>query len=104
MVATLLASDPADRLATGAQVVRALRGELAVFAPRAVPSVAVLPFANMSADADNVFFSDGITDDIIGALTNVPGVKVAARASAFTFRAADVDLRVVGETLGVRSW
>jgi serine/threonine-protein kinase len=102
LVAALLAPEPGDRLSSGAQVLRALRGELAVAAPRATPSVAVLPFANMTADADNAFFSDGITDDIIGALTKVSALKVAARASAFTFRGADVDLRVVGERLGVR--
>jgi serine/threonine-protein kinase len=101
-VEKLLEKAPDDRLASGAFVVRALKGEVTLAARTVVPSVAVLPFANMSADADNQFFSDGITDDIIGALTKVAGLKVAARASAFTFRGADVDLAAVGEKLGVK--
>ncbi len=101
-VERLLERDPADRLSNGATVVQALRGDVEVAARREAPSIAVLPFANMSSDADNVFFSDGITDDIIIALTRVSGLKVAARVSAFTFRSADVELAVVGERLGVR--
>ncbi|MDP1859264.1 MAG: protein kinase [Gemmatimonadaceae bacterium] len=101
-VERLLEREPVARLSSGATVVRALRGEVELAARREAPSIAVLPFANMSSNADNVFFSDGITDDIIGALTRVPGLKVAARASAFTFRSADVDLATVGERLGVR--
>jgi serine/threonine-protein kinase len=101
-VERLLERDPDQRLSSGATVVQALRGAIEVAARREVPSIAVLPFANMSNDTENAFFSDGITDDIIGALTKVGGLKVAARASAFTFRAADVDLRRVGEQLGVR--
>jgi hypothetical protein len=101
-VEQLLEKDAAARLASGAQVVRTLAGEL-VLAPRQeVPSVAVLPFANMSADPDNAYVADGITDDIIIALTRLPGLKVAARTSAFTFRGADVDLQQVGAMLGVR--
>jgi eukaryotic-like serine/threonine-protein kinase len=101
-VQRLLERDPSARLTSGATVMKALRGEVEVAPRREVPSIAVLPFANMSSDADNVFFSDGITDDIIGALTRVAGLKVAARASAFIFRGADVDLAAVGERLGVR--
>jgi serine/threonine-protein kinase len=101
-VEKLLEKAPEDRLTSGAHVVRALKGEVVLEAKREVPSVAVLPFANMSADADNAFFSDGITDDIITALGKLPGLKVAARASAFSFRGADVDLAAVGEKLGVR--
>jgi serine/threonine-protein kinase len=101
-VEQLLEKDAAARLASGAQVVRTLAGEL-VLAPRQeVPSVAVLPFANMSADPDNAYFADGITDDIIIALTRLPGLKVAARTSAFQLRGPDVSLASVGEMLGVR--
>jgi TolB-like protein len=101
-VERLLEKAPEARLATGAEAARALSGELALAPRREVPSVAVLPFANMSADPDNAFFADGITDDIIVALTRLPGLKVAARASAFTFRGAEVELRQVGTALGVR--
>jgi TolB-like protein len=105
LVSRLLAKVPEDRLATGAQVVEALRtGEPVPGAPRRPEaSVAVLPFANMSPDPDNEFFSDGITDDVIVALTSVKGLKVAARTSSFAFKNRDADLSAVGRTLGVRT-
>ncbi len=103
VVERMLEREPADRLTTGITVVHALRGDVEVARRREAPSIAVLPFANMSSDPDNTFFSDGITDDIIVALTRVPGLKVAARASAFTFRGTEVDLVTVGEDLGVRN-
>jgi serine/threonine-protein kinase len=64
-------------------------------------SVAVLPFRNMSNDPENVFFSDGIAEDLIGALTRMPSLRVAARGSAFRFRDADVEPRAIGAALGV---
>ena len=104
-VAKLLEKEPGARYTTGALVVEALRSrENAVTASRHPDSsVAVLPFVNMSADPDNEFFSDGITDDIIMALTRVPGLKVAARASVFTFKRTDAALATIGATLGVRT-
>jgi TolB-like protein/Tfp pilus assembly protein PilF len=64
-------------------------------------SIAVLPFVNMSGDAKNEYFSDGITEEILNALAQVPGLKVAARTSAFAFKGKDPDLRKVGEALDV---
>ncbi len=64
-------------------------------------SIAVLPFANMSGDAKNDYFSDGITEEILDALAQIPDLKVAARTSAFAFKGKAQDLRQVGETLGV---
>ena len=64
------------------------------------PSIAVLPFANMSADDENQYFSDGLSEEIINALTRLPGLRVIARTSAFRFR-GEHDLRKVGEKLGV---
>ena len=64
-------------------------------------SVAVLPFRNLSADADNAFFSDGITEDLIDALARIGGLRVASRASAFRFRDEGQDLKDVGAALGV---
>ncbi len=74
-------------------------------APAAVPepSVAVLPFINMSADPENDFFADGIAVDLIAALTNVQGLKVAARASSFAFRSMNADVGAIARTLGVRA-
>jgi adenylate cyclase len=74
----------------------------ATAAPVVVPrSIAVLPFVNMSGDAANEYFSDGITEEILNALTQIPDLKVAARTSAFAFKGKDEDLRKVGDTLGV---
>jgi serine/threonine-protein kinase len=64
-------------------------------------SVAVLPFANMSGSADDEYFSDGVSEEIINALTQLPGLRVAARTSAFSFKGKNEDLRTVGEKLGV---
>ncbi|HET6906098.1 MAG TPA: tetratricopeptide repeat protein [Rhodanobacteraceae bacterium] len=64
-------------------------------------SVAVLPFVNMSGDPKNDYFSDGITEEILNALAQVPNLKVAARTSAFAFKGKEEDLRKVGEVLDV---
>jgi TolB-like protein/Tfp pilus assembly protein PilF len=64
------------------------------------PAIAVLPFANMSTDKENEYFSDGLSEEIINALTKVPGLRVIARTSAFRFR-GEQDLRKVGEVLQV---
>jgi serine/threonine protein kinase/tetratricopeptide (TPR) repeat protein len=65
------------------------------------PSVAVLPFTSMSADPENEFFADGVTEEIINALANIEDLHVAARTSAFSFKGKHVDLRVVGDRLNV---
>ncbi len=64
-------------------------------------SVAVLPFDNFSAERDTDYLSDGLTEEITAALSRVPGLRVAARNSAFTFKSKKEDLRKVGKTLGV---
>lgn len=64
-------------------------------------SIAVLPFVNLSGDPQNKYFSDGITEEILNALAQIPDLKVAGRASAFQFNSKDEDLRKVGQTLGV---
>ena len=64
-------------------------------------SIAVLPFVNMSADSDNEYFSDGITEEIINALTTVQGLKVIARTSSFAFKNKNIDVRKIGSQLGV---
>jgi adenylate cyclase len=67
------------------------------------PSIAVLPFLNMSADAEQEYFSDGITEDIITDLSKVTGLLVIARNSTFTYKGRAVDIRVVGRELGARA-
>lgn len=64
-------------------------------------SIAVLPFVNMSGDPKNDYFSDGITEEILDALAQLPHLKVAARTSAFAFKGKAEDLRKVGEVLDV---
>jgi TolB-like protein len=64
-------------------------------------SIAVLPFVNMSEDAGNEYFSDGISEEILNALAKVKELKVAGRTSSFAFRGKEMDLRQIGETLGV---
>jgi TolB-like protein/Tfp pilus assembly protein PilF len=64
-------------------------------------SVAVLPFVNLSSNPEDEYFSDGLSEEIINALTQVPGLKVIARTSAFTFKGRNEDIRAIGETLGV---
>jgi serine/threonine-protein kinase len=64
-------------------------------------SIAVLAFANMSADPENEFFSDGVSEEIINSLTRVPGLRVAGRTSAFSFKGKNTDLRTIGRRLGV---
>jgi TolB-like protein/Tfp pilus assembly protein PilF len=67
----------------------------------ASPSIAVLPFANMSDDKEQDYFSDGLAEEIINLLAQVPGLKVIARTSAFAFRGKEQDIRRIAETLGV---
>jgi adenylate cyclase len=66
------------------------------------PSLAVLPFANMSNDPEQEFFSDGIAEDIITALSRYPSLFVIARNSCFTYKGRAVDVKQVGRELGVR--
>ncbi|MCA1583122.1 MAG: protein kinase [Acidobacteria bacterium] len=65
-------------------------------------SVAVLPFRNMSADQQNEYFSDGMTEEIINALSAIRALKVTARTSSFAFKGRDEDVRQIGAALGVR--
>ena len=66
-----------------------------------VPSIAVLPFADLSPAKDQEYFSDGLADELINDLATVPGMHVVARSSAFQFKGRNEDLRSVGRKLGV---
>jgi serine/threonine protein kinase/tetratricopeptide (TPR) repeat protein len=115
IVMQCLGKDPAERPDSASAIVRALETVStpnAVATPatpvtppaaKAVPGIAVLPFTNMSGDPENEYFSDGITDDLIGALTSLKGLRVAARTSSFAFKGRNVELATVGSTLGVRT-
>lgn len=64
-------------------------------------SIAVLPFVNMSDDAGNEYFADGLSEELLNVLAKVPDLKVAGRTSSFQFKGQNLDLRMIGETLGV---
>jgi serine/threonine-protein kinase len=64
-------------------------------------SIAVLPFTNMSSDPEQEYFSDGMSEEIINMLAQVPGLKVAGPTSSFTFKGKNQDLRKIGEELSV---
>jgi TolB-like protein/Tfp pilus assembly protein PilF len=66
------------------------------------PSIAVLPFQNLSADPEQEFFADGLTEDIITALSRIGGLWVIARGSTFTYKGKPADAKQVGRDLGVR--
>jgi serine/threonine-protein kinase len=66
----------------------------------APPCLAVLPFANMSADPDAEFFSDGITEEILNSLAKLNGLRVIARTSSFAFKGKNTDIREIGRSLG----
>jgi len=80
----------------------------AVFSP-AIPqgkplcSIAVLPFVNMSADPDQEYFCDGLSEELINALTQINDLKVIARTSAFSFRGKELDVRDIGTKLNVQT-
>jgi len=65
------------------------------------PSVAVLPFVNMSGDKENEYFSDGLTETLLHMLAQLPDLRVAARTSSFAFKGKDTSIAEISETLGV---
>jgi adenylate cyclase len=67
------------------------------------PSIAVLPFTNMSGDPEQEYFSDGISEDIITDLSKIAGLMVISRNSSFSYKGRSIDIRTVGRDLGVRS-
>ena len=104
-VARLLAKTPDDRFQTGALVIAALHSSHVELPASASDrnSVAVLPFANMSTAAEDEYFADGITEEIITVLSQHGGLRVAARTSCFAFKGKHEDLRAIADKLGVRT-
>lgn len=66
-------------------------------------SIAVLPFDNLSSDPENEYFSEGMTEEIIAALSKIKGLKVIARTSSFAFKGKREDVRIIGNKLGVET-
>ena len=88
--------DLAQKAASGPEAARLL-------VPPNKPSIAVLPFTNMSRDPEQEYFSDGISEDVITDLSKIAGLMVISRNSSFTYKGRPVDTRAVGRDLGVRS-
>jgi serine/threonine-protein kinase len=65
------------------------------------PSIAVLPFANISTDEENEYFCDGLAEELLNALSKIEALRVAARTSAFSFKGKDTDIREIGQKLNV---
>jgi len=115
-----LAKQPADRYSEVAEMIEdleALRGHrqpvtasassLVVKKSRELPpdapAVAVLPFENLSADKDNEYFSDGLSEELINALGQIQGLRVVSRTSAFEFKGKAQDIRKIGDLLNVEA-
>ncbi|MEO7474818.1 MAG: tetratricopeptide repeat protein, partial [Gemmatimonadales bacterium] len=94
-----LDTEPAVQLR---EAVERVRAGAAIHPPSVLAvSIAVLPFLNLSPERENEYFSDGMTEELTNALARVPGLRVASRTSAFTFKGRDLDAREIAERLGV---
>jgi serine/threonine-protein kinase len=108
-IARSLAADPLERFSSADEFAEAVAGAAHSSAPAAprppatasTPSIAVLPFVNMSGDPENEYLSDGISEELIHALARVEGLRVAARTSAFAFKGKLDDIRAIGRRLSV---
>jgi TolB-like protein len=87
--------------AKGRSYVEAAKRAAAAPAKPTARSIAVLPFVNMSADKENEFFSDGLSEEILNSLARIEGMQVVGRTSSFQFKGKTADLRAIGEALGV---
>jgi len=113
VIHTLLFKNPAERCQSAAQVAVDLRrlttitgaptAMLETGRPKQAPSIAVMPFADMSPDNDQEYFCDGMSEEIINELTGVNGLRVIARTSAFSFKDKSEDIREIGRKLDVSS-
>ena len=96
-----LEKNPSLRFQTAADLAAAIQQIDLTSKARETPSIAILPFTNLSADRENEYFSDGLAEEIINALARIPGLHVAARTSAFALRGKDLSIRRIGEELNV---
>jgi TolB-like protein len=105
IVKRCLQKNPADRYQRMSELkvelVKATAKKSTVSSEESQPSIAVLPFVNMSGDKEQEYFSDGLAEEIINALTKIQGLLVIARTSAFAFKGKQEDIRKIAESLGV---
>jgi serine/threonine-protein kinase len=98
IISRCLCKNPSDRFQRADEIIQALK-QVGGSAP--VPAIAVLPFTNMSDDKEDEYFSDGLTEEVINALTKIAGLRVTARTSSFAFRGKEQDIREIGARLAV---
>jgi serine/threonine-protein kinase len=103
VAAALLGVFLASRPPSGSAPAAVEPGRAAPAATGAASSIAVLPFVNLSRDADNEYFSDGMTEELIHALSAVDGLRVVSRTSVFAFKGKETDVREIGRQLDVQS-
>ena len=99
-----LTKDRGERFQSTGELLSQLRGNrILASSPDAkrIPSIAVLPFSNLSTDPEQEYFCDGMAEDVINALDRIKGVRVVARTSAFAFKGKHQDAREIGKTLNV---
>ncbi|HEU4725160.1 MAG TPA: protein kinase, partial [Candidatus Eisenbacteria bacterium] len=109
IVSLCLEKNPRERIQSALDVGNELRrlrrlpdgGESGSAAAEKVATVAVLPFVNRSADADDEYFSEGLADELLNVLAKIKGLRVSARASSFHFKGMNVTLGEIGRTLNV---
>jgi TolB-like protein/Tfp pilus assembly protein PilF len=99
-----LEKNPQKRYADMSELLTALKEprQKPISASSEKPSIAVLPFVNMSADPENEYFSDGLSEELINALTKITDLHVVARTSSFAFKGEKADIREIGQKLGVK--
>ena len=100
---TAVAIGIAVAVAAGGYAVKQRRATSAADASSQNPSIAVMPFENMSGDPKNDYLGDGLSEELIGGLSRVKGLQVAARTSSFAFKGKNEDVRSIGSKLGVNS-
>jgi serine/threonine protein kinase/tetratricopeptide (TPR) repeat protein len=113
MVCSMLAKDPASRYPDARKVLTVLRtlreahrtatASRQAGAREAKPSIAVLPFLDMSPQRDQEYFCEGMSEELINVLTHLGGLKVSARTSSFQFKGPGHDVRKIGHDLGVET-
>jgi serine/threonine-protein kinase len=102
IVMRCLRKAPAERFRSVTEI-RAALDQVSTEILAQYPSIAVLPFANMTSSKDDEYFSDGLAEEILNLLAQIPDLRVTARMSSFAFRGEKFDIRKIAETLGVRT-
>jgi len=96
-----LEKDPKNRYQDAADLAKALKSFDKAAQKARQPSIAVLPFVDMSPEKDQEYFCDGIAEELINGLTHIRDLRVVARTSGFAFKGKDIDVRDIGRTLSV---